>query len=96
MDNASVIGTIALHARATGKARPVLVARWVERARARWIDPGSGLLFWSWNETADIAADAPRGSGTALAAYFLAYADVRVADVAPGGGHPESCLGFVG
>lgn len=76
VDNASVIGTLALHARATGRPRPALVARWVERARTRFIEPRSGLLHQAWDGATDLPADAPRGSGTALAAYFLAYADV--------------------
>ena len=78
VDNAAVMAAIALHARATGRARPALVASWAARARSRWVDPESGLLFQAWNARTDRPADAPRGSGTTLASYFLAFADAQL------------------
>lgn len=73
VDNTAAVASIGLHARATG-GDDALVARWSAIARERWVDPGTGLLIQA--VAADGAAiDAPRGSGTLLASYFLAWAD---------------------
>lgn len=74
VDNAAVIATLALHARALGRPRPASVERWIGACRARFVDPETGLLVQAMSADGR-ATDEPRGSGTALAAYFLAYAD---------------------
>jgi hypothetical protein len=70
VDNAAVIGSIALHDRAVGsRSHAGLVSRFCRRLDTQWRDPKTGLL----RQTEPRGA--PRGSGTALASYFLAFAD---------------------
>lgn len=74
VDNAAAIASIAQHARLTQTDHGAIVATWTAYVRAHYLDPTTGLLRQS------VAADgspidAPRGSGTALAAYFLSFAD---------------------
>ncbi len=74
VDNAAAIAGIGLHASALGKPRPPAVKLWIERMQRDIIDPKSGLLRQS------VAADGRqvdegRGSGTALAAYFMSFTD---------------------
>jgi hypothetical protein len=72
-DVASVIGSIGLHDRTTGGDHHALLAAWSETFRARWIDPGSGMIF----QSGDPATGRPRGparaSHTALAVYALSF-----------------------
>ena len=70
VDNTAVIASIALHDRALGLDvhRP-LVTRFGAQLQKRWRDPKTGLLAQT------MPGGAPRGSGTALAAYFLGWAD---------------------
>ncbi len=78
-DIASVVGAIGQHARLTGADRRALIARMADVYRRRWRDPRSGYLVQSVSpRTADPTAPA-RGSGTALAAYFLSFADRSLA-----------------
>jgi hypothetical protein len=75
VDNAAALGALALHARATHASPPPALARGLQAIRAS-IDPASGLL--AQHVVVDGAATSrgpARGSGTALATYFLAYAD---------------------
>ncbi len=70
VDNAAVVGAIALYDRARhDDAHARLVARFAERLRQKSIDRASGLLHQTEPH------GAPRGSGTALASYFLSFAD---------------------
>jgi hypothetical protein len=69
VDNASVIGSIALYDRATGADHRALVERFDRRLREKSRDARTGLLRQT------MPHGAPRGSGTALAAYFLSFAD---------------------
>jgi hypothetical protein len=74
VDNAAVVASLALRARALGEAPPAVVTRWIQALPGRFVDRQTGLLVQA--VAADGAAvDAPRGSGTALAAYFLSFAD---------------------
>ena len=73
-DVASVAGSIGLHQRATGVDRSALLARWSARYRAAWVD-GSGYLVQLGDPRTGEALDAPRGSGTAIAAYFVSFCD---------------------
>jgi hypothetical protein len=64
--------------------------------RAVQIDPASGLVIQRMGALDGKAHDAPRGSGTALAAYFAGFADRGVADALADGlfKHEASFLGF--
>lgn len=75
VDNAAAIASLALRAHALGQERPAVVDRWL-RALAGWRDPHTGLLVQSLSPEG-LPLDAPRGSGTALAAYYLAFVDQR-------------------
>jgi hypothetical protein len=68
VDNAAAIASIALYDRVRGRDHHALVVRFVDGVRKKWRDPKTGLLLQTW-------PGRPRGSGTALAAYFLGFAD---------------------
>lgn len=73
IDNTSFFGALAVHDRASGEDHSALLARLLaglERHR----DPRTGLLYQAVHEGGS-PADLARGSGTALAAYFLSFAD---------------------
>lgn len=74
VDNAAAIGALALSDRPGAAA---VVERWLA-ALPRLRDPASGLLFQRVGADGR-PVDAPRASGTALAAYFLAFADEAAA-----------------
>jgi hypothetical protein len=76
VDNAAAIGSIALHSKATGVAEPKLTALLAAFERHS-VDRNTGLLFQR-TLAGGKPADAPRGSGTALAAYFLSFADASL------------------
>jgi hypothetical protein len=70
VDNAAVIASIALHDRAVASHEHApLVERFCARLRREWRDNRTGLLRQT------MPRGVPRGSGTALAAYFLGWAD---------------------
>lgn len=74
VDNSAAVASLALRARALGTEPPPVVAEFIHELSIRFVDPKTGLLHQSL--TSERApADAPRGSGTALAAYFLSFAD---------------------
>lgn len=75
VDNCAVIGSIGLHARASGADHQALLQRWTAACRERWIDPRTGLLIQAINPADGTPADLPRGSGTTLGLYFLSYSD---------------------
>ncbi|MDP2317558.1 MAG: hypothetical protein Q8P41_32030 [Pseudomonadota bacterium] len=76
VDVAAGIASIGLHDRATGADHSALLDGWTTTLRARYLD--AGLLVQSvWRDGAP--ADAPRGSGTFLAAYFLSFWDTALA-----------------
>jgi hypothetical protein len=78
IDNCAVVGSIGLHARATGKEVPPLLKRWERRIRERYLAPDTGLLIQRVHPTSGSSLDAPRGSGTALCAYFTSFALPRL------------------
>jgi hypothetical protein len=78
-DTAAVAGAIAVHGRATGKDHSRVLAQWARLLRQKQIDPASGLLVQRMDAWRGSAHDAPRGSGTALGAYFAGFADRDVA-----------------
>jgi hypothetical protein len=64
-----------VHARATKQAPSPALARGLEAVRTKGIDPATGLLVQAVDVATAAPRDAPRASGTALAAYFLSFAD---------------------
>ncbi|MCA9605238.1 MAG: hypothetical protein KC619_06575 [Myxococcales bacterium] len=75
IDNSSFFGALAVHDRATGEDHGALVERLCEGLRTRYRDPRTGLLYQAVDPDDGGPIDAPRGSGTALAAYFVSFAD---------------------
>lgn len=73
VDNAAAIASVALHARATGAVDPT--APWLAALARHGRDPHSGLLIQSLRADRT-PLDLPRGSGTALAVYFISFVDV--------------------
>ena len=78
-DVAAVAGAIAVHGRVTGMDHRKVLARWAERVRAVQIDRPSGYVIQRMGAEDGAAHDAPRGSGTGLAAYFAGFADRSLA-----------------
>ena len=78
-DVAAVAAAIAVHGRATGVSHDAVLRHWAERVRAIQIDPASGLVIQRMDATTGAPHDAPRASGTGLAAYFAGFADREVA-----------------
>jgi hypothetical protein len=75
VDNTAALGALALHATATHAAPPPALARGLEAVRVHGIQAESGLLAQAVDSSTAAPRDPGRGSGTALAAYFLAFAD---------------------
>ena len=80
-DVAAVAGAIAVHARAAHVSHDAVLRHWAERVRTRQIDPATGLVVQRMDATTGAPHDAPRASGTALAAYFAGFADRDVAQL---------------
>ena len=76
-DVAAVAGSIGLHATVTGVDRRALLARWAARFEACAVHR-SGYLVQRVKSGTCKPIDAPRGSGTAIASYFIAFADPRL------------------
>jgi len=72
-DVAAVAGSIGLHASVTGEGRGALLARWARRFETCAIDR-AGMLVQRVESGSCDPRDAPRGSGTAVASYFVAFA----------------------
>ncbi|HSO32105.1 MAG TPA: hypothetical protein VLT33_06310 [Labilithrix sp.] len=75
VDNAAALGALALHAKATRALPSAGLQRGLETLRTRAVQPATGLLAQAASAEDGRPRDPGRGSGTALAAYFLAYAD---------------------
>lgn len=73
VDMAAVVGSLGLHMLAAGADHRALIERWSARCRAEWLEPRTGLLHQAVDPVSGAPRDAPRGSGTALAAYFLSF-----------------------
>jgi hypothetical protein len=78
VDTMAAVASVALHSRLTGAGREALVARLIAQMRTRFLDPDTGLLIQRATVGGKPGSDG-RGSGTALAAYFAAWADPRFA-----------------
>ena len=77
VDNCAAAASIGLHARVSGTGEGEaagLLARWERRLRERYLQRGTGLLVQRVHAERGSSLDAPRGSGTALCAYFTAFA----------------------
>ncbi|MFF0492020.1 hypothetical protein ACFYTQ_23580 [Nocardia sp. NPDC004068] len=94
-DVAAVAAAIAVHGRATGVDHGAALAHWARQVRAVQIDRETGLVVQRMGIDGR-AHDAPRSSGTGLAAYFAGFADrVLAADLAAGVFRQErGVLGF--
>lgn len=77
-DVAAVAATIAVHGRATGADHTAALAHWAQQVRAVQIDRDTGLIIQRMGADGR-AHDAPRASGTGLAAYFAGFADRALA-----------------
>jgi hypothetical protein len=75
VDNTAALGALALHAKAMRAAPPAGLARGLTAIRTHGIQRATGLLAQAIDATTSAPRDPGRGSGTALAAYFIAYAD---------------------
>ncbi|WP_109530211.1 MULTISPECIES: hypothetical protein [Nocardia] len=73
-DVAAVAAAIAVHTRVTGVDHTVVLAHWARQVRAVQIDRDTGLVVQRMGADGR-AHDAPRTSGTGLAAYFAGFAD---------------------
>jgi hypothetical protein len=95
-DVAAVAAAIAVHGRATKRDHHVVLEHWAERVRAVQIDRASGLVIQRMGAVDARAHDAPRGSGTGLAAYFAGFADRSVAELLADGlfRHERTLFGF--
>ena len=76
-DVAAVAGSIGLHATVTGVDRRALLDRWARRFESCAVHR-SGYLVQRVRSGTCTPADAPRGSGTAIASYFISFADPRL------------------
>jgi hypothetical protein len=95
-DVAAVAGAIAVHGRATGADHRRVLEHWAARVRDVQIDRASGLVIQRMGASDARPHDAPRGSGTGLAAYFAGFADRGVAKLLAEGlfRHESTLLGF--
>lgn len=75
VDNCAVIASIGLYDLATGSDNQKLIEKWIEKCQNNYIDKETGLLYQCVNPGDGSHQDAPRGSGTALAVYFLSFLD---------------------
>ena len=73
-DVAAVAGSIGLHAQVTGTDRAALLKSWSARFERCSIDR-SGYLVQRVRSGSCVPLDLPRGSGTAIASYFIGFAD---------------------
>jgi hypothetical protein len=76
-DMAMVAGSIALHDCAVGRPERPFMPVW-RAAFTRYIDRDSGLLYQTASAASGATAGAPRGSGAAISAYALSFADEQL------------------
>ncbi|HSC87046.1 MAG TPA: hypothetical protein VLC09_07230 [Polyangiaceae bacterium] len=97
-DVAAVAGAIAVHGRATHEDHGKVLEQWARLVRSRQLDATSGLVIQRMGATDGAPHDAPRGSGTGLAAYFAGFADRQLAQELSSAtlAHERSWLGFSG
>jgi hypothetical protein len=95
-DVAAVAAAIAVHGRATGVDHQRVLRQWASRVREVQVDPKSGFVIQRMGAANGKSHDAPRGSGTGLAAYFAGFANRDVAQLLADGlfRHESSFWGF--
>ncbi|WP_278264358.1 hypothetical protein [Nocardia sp. AG03] len=94
-DVAAVAAAIAVHGRVTGADHSAVLTHWAEKVRAVQIDRPTGLVIQRMGVDGR-AHDAPRASGTGLAAYFAGFADRSLAEELAAGlfAQERGVLGF--
>jgi len=97
-DVAAVAAAIAVHGRVTHTSHDAVLRQWAERVRAHQIDRASGFVIQRMDATTGASHDAPRASGTGLAAYFAGFADRALARELAGAvmRHVSTRFGFGG
>jgi hypothetical protein len=95
-DVAAVAAAIAVHGRVARVSHAQVLRQWAARIRAVQIDPASGLVIQRMDARTGAPHDAPRASGTGLAAYFAGFADRGVAELLAAGllRHESAHFGF--
>lgn len=78
-DVAVVVGSIGLHARATGLDIRADLNTWAERFEKCALHPPSGYLYQRVKTGSCKPVDAPRGSGTAIGSYAIGFAHENLA-----------------
>jgi hypothetical protein len=78
-DNAVALASILVFDLATGQNHKPQLRRAMQELRTVATEPSSGLLFQRINSQRRSPEDAPRASGTAMAAFALGYADLELA-----------------
>lgn len=79
VDNCAVIGSIALHDRATSENSGIVIRSWINNFKWHCVDSDSGLLIQASDFRTGKAIDQPRGSGTILGLYLISFADYKFA-----------------
>lgn len=74
-DVAAVAAAIAIHGRATKLDHSAVLSHWVKQVRRVQLDAASGFVIQRMSAATGEHQDAPRGSGTGLAAYFAGFVD---------------------
>lgn len=75
VDNTAAFAALALHSRFVSHNESRALVRGLDAIRSNGIEPSTGLLIQAVTVDDARPRDAARASGTALAAYFLSFAD---------------------
>jgi len=75
VDMCAVVASLALHQAATGVDHHRVIERWRDVCNQYYRHRDTGLLFQAVDFQSGKPSDYPRGSGTALGAYFLSLMD---------------------
>jgi hypothetical protein len=75
VDNTAALAALAMHSHFVSHRESKALARGLEAIRTKAIEPATGLLIQAVTVEDAKPRDSARASGTALAAYFLSFAD---------------------
>lgn len=78
-DMSTMIAAVGIHEHATGADHSVILDDFTDRWLAASRDPESGILYQALRMGTGTPIDAPRGSGTALSAVMVSWADPQLA-----------------